>query len=162
LIREPSRATTWAGGAGAGMIAAGAWAAAEPWLSRVGGAGFTDIELLRGLTEALAPGRSKVGRPVGVALHLVNGAAFGAVFATLGGRGIVRGVLGAELEYALLWPLMAWADRAHPARRAGRWPPLLRSRRIFAQEVAAHALFGAVLGALTERSPARRRLAPAG
>jgi hypothetical protein len=46
---------------------------------------------------------------------------------------------------------MAVVDRLHPDRRDGTWPPLLTNRRIAAQEVAGHAVFGAVLGALTRR-----------
>lgn len=47
---------------------------------------------------------------------------------------------------------MAVVDRYHPDRRDGAWPPLLHSRRVFAQEVAAHAIFGAVLGGLVRRA----------
>jgi hypothetical protein len=36
----------------------------------------------------------------------------------------------------------------HENRRSGDWPPLLRNGRVFAYEVTAHALFGAVLGSL--------------
>ena len=43
---------------------------------------------------------------------------------------------------------MLVADRVLPERRAGRWPPLFRSPRVFGQEAAAHALFGEILGAL--------------
>jgi hypothetical protein len=43
---------------------------------------------------------------------------------------------------------MAVVDRYHPDRRSGAWPPLLRNPRVFGQEVAAHAIFGAVLGVL--------------
>jgi hypothetical protein len=43
---------------------------------------------------------------------------------------------------------MVVVDRFHPDRRSGAWPPLLRNRSVFAQEVAVHALFGAVLGGL--------------
>ena len=49
---------------------------------------------------------------------------------------------------AALWPGMAIVDRFLPDRRSGAWPPLLRNGRIFRQEVAAHAIFGGVLGAL--------------
>jgi len=43
---------------------------------------------------------------------------------------------------------MAVVDRFHPDRRSGHWPRLLGNPRVFGQEVALHALFGAVLGAL--------------
>jgi len=46
---------------------------------------------------------------------------------------------------------MVAVDRWHPDRRSGAWPPLLRNGRVFAQEAAVHALFGAVLGLLLPR-----------
>jgi hypothetical protein len=89
---------------------------------------------------------------VGVGLHVANGAVFGAIFARLGGRGVVQGVLAAEAENLALWPAMALVDRHHPDRRSGAWPPLSANGRVFAQEVAVHVLFGMVLGALTRRT----------
>jgi hypothetical protein len=86
-----------------------------------------------------------------LALHLANGAAFGAVFERMDGSGIRCAVLAAELENLVLWPAMAIIDRVHPLRRDGTWPPLLLNGRVFAYEVAVHALFGAVLGSLIAR-----------
>jgi hypothetical protein len=129
----------------AGIAAAGLWAAAEPALGRVFRIPYSDIELLEGLT-----GR---GRAVAVALHLANGAVFGAAFERAGGRGILRGVLAAQGENVALWPAMAIVDRVHPKRRAGAWPPLVSSGRVFAYEVTVHALFGAVLGLLLYEEP---------
>jgi hypothetical protein len=129
----------------AGIAAAGLWAAAEPALGRVFRIPYSDIELLEGLT-----GR---GRAVAVALHLANGAVFGAAFERAGGRGILRGVLAAQGENVALWPAMAVVDRVHPKRRAGAWPPLVSSGRVFAYEATVHALFGAVLGLLLYEEP---------
>ena len=128
-------------GAKAGVLATAAWAAAEPLLGRAVGTPYSDVRLLgRMVTRGLA-------WPVaGLALHLTNGAVFGAAFERLGLRGVRQGVLAAELENLVLWPGFAVADRIHPDRRAGTWPPLLTNRRIAAYEVATHALFGAVLG----------------
>jgi len=89
-------------------------------------------------------------RPVGFAAHLVNGALFGAAFQRFGGRSWKQGIAAAQVENLLLWPGMAVIDRVHPDRRNGTWPPLLFNGRIFAQEVAVHALFGAVLGLLVD------------
>lgn len=130
-------------GAGAGIVAAAAWAGAEPLLGRLFETAYSDVRLLAGLT-----GR---GRASGLAVHLANGAVFGAVFERLGGHGMVRGVVAAEAENLLLWPGMAVMDRLHPDRRSGAWTPLLYDRRVFAYEVTAHALFGAVLGLLLRR-----------
>ena len=130
-------------GAAAGAVAAVLWAAAEPALGRAFGTPFSDVKLLgRGLT------RRKVWPAVGLALHVGNGATFGFAFERLGLRGVRRGVLAAELENLVLWPGMAVVDRVHPDRRSGDWPPLLTSRRAFGYEVATHAFFGALLGAL--------------
>jgi hypothetical protein len=139
-------------GAAAGVAAAAVWAAAEPVLRRISGTPFSDTRLLSGLVERWRPALG-AGYPLGLGLHLVNGAAFGAAFVALGGHGWRQGILAAQVENLVLWPAMLVADRQHPDRRAGRWPPLAGSPRVLGQEVAAHALFGAILGALT---PARR------
>lgn len=124
----------------AGAVAAATWAAAEPVLGRIFHTAYSDVRLLDGLTRS--------GPAGAVVLHLANGALFGAAFARLGGRGIVRAVVAAEAENILLWPAMALVDRVHPDRRAGKWPPLLTNPRVFVYEVTTHALFGAVLGLL--------------
>jgi hypothetical protein len=124
----------------AGTAAAAVWAAAEPTLGRAFRTSYSDVRLLGGLT-----GR---GPWTGLALHLVNGAVFGALFERLGGRGPLRGMLAAQTENLALWPAMLWAQRVHPACASGEWPPLFADRRILAYEVAAHGLFGAVLGFL--------------
>jgi hypothetical protein len=133
-------------GALAGAAAAAVWAAAEPGARRLFGTPYSDVRLLGAMVT-----RRRAWPLVGVALHVANGAAFGAAFARLGGHGIAQGVLAAEAESLALWPGMALVDRYHPDRRSGAWPPLLGNRRVFAQEVAVHALFGTVLGVLTGR-----------
>lgn len=126
----------------AGATAAAAWAAAEPALRRILGTPYTDVRLLG------APLSRRHWRAAGTALHLANGAVAGILFHRLGLRGWKQGVAAALVENTLLWPGMAVVDRVHPDRRSGAWPPLLRNGRIFAQETAVHALFGAVLGSL--------------
>jgi hypothetical protein len=133
-------------GALAGIAGAAAWAAAEPLLGRVFRTPYSDVRLL-GATVT----QGRFWRPVGVALHLGNGAVFGALFTRLGGRGWKQAIAAAELESLVLWPAMTVVDRLHPDRRSGAWPPLLLNGRVFAYEVATHALFGAVLGALAAR-----------
>jgi hypothetical protein len=130
----------------AGAAAAGCWAGAEPLLRRATGGYHRQARLIGGL---VAPEGS--WRAVGLAVHLANGAAFGVAFDRLGGYGVARGVLAAEAENALLWPLVAVLDRIHPDVRSGDWPPLLRNRHAAAQEVLGHAVFGAVLGGLLPR-----------
>jgi hypothetical protein len=132
-------------GALAGIVAAAVWAGAEPLLGRLFRTPYSDRRVLAGLI-----GRSPAAA---LALHLGNGAMFGALFERLGGRGPLRGALAAQVENVVLWPAMAVVDRAHPDRRSGEWPPLLRNGRVFAYEAATHALFGAVLGLLLPQEP---------
>lgn len=127
----------------AGAIAAVAWAAAEPALGRLFAVRYSDVRLLGAVVT-----RSRAWPVAGLALHAANGAVFGSAFRRAGLRGPVAGVAAAELENLALWPWMAAVDRFHPDRRSGAWPPLLLNRRVFAYEVATHAIFGLVLGAL--------------
>jgi hypothetical protein len=131
-------------GMAAGIVAAAVWAAAEPALGRaLGIPWYSDRRLLGGLL--------RVGPEAAIAVHLANGALFGASFERLGLRGPLRGVALAQTESLGLWPFMAAVDRVHEDRRSGAWPPLFRNGRVFAYEVAVHALFGAVLGVLLTR-----------
>jgi hypothetical protein len=132
-------------GALAGIAAAAAWAAVEPLASRLlrPPPGYSDVRLLGAVVT-----ESPAWRPVGVALHLGNGALFGAAFERVGGRGVAQGLLAAQAENLALWPGMAIVDRLHPDRKSGVWPPLLANGRVFAYEAAVHAVFGVVLGAL--------------
>jgi hypothetical protein len=133
-------------GAVAGAVAAAAWAAAEPLGRRFSGPpeGYSDVRLLGAIVT-----QGPLWRPLGLVLHVTNGAIFGAVFERLGGRGWKHGLLAAQAENLALWPAMAAVDRIHPDRRSGAWPPLLTNARVFAYEAAMHALFGIVLGTLT-------------
>jgi hypothetical protein len=134
--------------AAAGVVAAAAWVAVEPALRRSFGGPHRELRLVG---RMLAP--ESAWLPVGVAVHLANGALFGIVFNRLGGRGVRSAVIAAQVENALLWPAMAAVDRLHPDVRSGVWPPLARNPRVIAQEVAGHAVFGAVLGGLLPGRP---------
>ena len=133
-------------GAGAGIVAAAVWAAAEPLAQRAFRTPYSDLRLLgRGVTAG------PLWPAAGLAMHLANGALVRTQFDRRGWRGWKRGLAIAEHENALLWPGMAIVDRLHPDRRSGAWPPLVRNGRVFAYEATLHALFGVVLGALLER-----------
>jgi hypothetical protein len=137
-------------GVAAGIVAAAVWAAAEPALGRaLGVPWYSDRRLLGGLF--------RVGPEAAIGIHLVNGALFGATFERVGLRRPASGVLMAQAESIGLWPAMAIVDHVHEDRRSGTWPPLLRNGRVFAYEVAVHALFGAVLGGLVRSVPTRSR-----
>ena len=132
----------------AGTAAAGAWIAAEPVIRRLTRGPHRELRLISGLLAG-----ERGGDRLGLAVHLVNGAAFGVAFRRLGGRGVRRAVLAAQAENALLWPGMAVADRIHPDVRSGAWPRLVSDRGAIAQEIAGHVVFGVVLGLLL-RDPA--------
>ena len=107
---------------------------------------YSDVRLLG------APLSRRHWRLAGTVAHLLNGAAGGVAFHRLGLQGWKAGVVAAQIEGVALWPAMALVDRYHPERRTGTWPPLLLNRRVFVQEVAAHAIFGAAVGALLRDS----------
>jgi len=127
-------------GAAAGVAAAGAWSALEPLASRALRTDYTDVRLLGRMVS------ERHWLAAGLAVHAVNGAAFGAAFALAGARGPRAGLAWAAAEALGTWPGMALLDRIHPDRRSGRWPRLVTDRRVFAQEAAMHALFGLLLG----------------
>jgi hypothetical protein len=137
-------------GAAAGAVAAGAWAAVEPLAARALGTDYTDVRLLGRLVSR------RRWAVAGTAAHLANGAVAGALFAGAGGRGARAGLALAMVETLATWPGMALLDRVHPDRRSGRWPALVTDRRVFAQEVAMHALFGVLLGLMLPGEPHRR------
>ena len=133
--------------AAAGAVAATAWGLLEPLDRRVFRCDYSDIALL-----GKAFTRGPAWRPLGFALHALNGAAFGLVFHELRSRLDVpprRLALGLALaENVGLYPLSYLVDRYHPARGEPGVPPLLSNPRAFAQATVRHTLFGVVLGRL--------------
>ncbi len=130
-------------GALAGVSGALVWAAQQPLDKRIGGSRYDDVELLG---KAVPVGR---GWPlVGLALHLANGAAFGAAYSAvapkLRGPSWLRGLSAAMVENFATWPLVKLTDRFHPARR--ELEPLSGNRRALAQATWRHAVFGIALG----------------
>jgi hypothetical protein len=134
-------------GALAGALAAGVWAAQEPLDQRLFGVRSSDVELLGKLVTR------RRWRTVGLGLHLLNGAAFGAVyavrFAELPVPAWARGPAAALGEHLATWPLTAVADRVHPAR--GELPAVAADPMAFLQATWRHLLFGAVLGEAERR-----------
>ena len=134
-------------GALAGTAAAAVWAAQQPLDRRVFRHPYDDTELL---------GRWVVGGdgrwlPAGIALHLANGALFGAAYANVAPAlpvpPALRGPLAGLAEHLATWPGTAVLPRVHPADL----PPLWGSGRAFAQSTWRHVLFGLVLGELERR-----------
>jgi hypothetical protein len=131
----------------AGSVAALVWAAQEPLDQRVLGCDYSDVAVLgKGVT------RGQHWRAAGLAIHAVNGAAFGLAFhearrhLPVDGRRLAVGM--ALAEHLALYPLCYLVDRYHPARGEPGVPPLLESGRAFAQATWRHTLFGVVLGRL--------------
>ena len=135
-------------GALAGAVAAGVWAAQQPLDIKAFGVEYDDTELLgKSVT------RSPLWRPVGVAMHVGNGAVFGALYAAAAPRiplpSWARGPAAAMAEHLGTWPLTALVGRLHPA--GGDFPALFANPRAFAQATWRHAVFGLVLGELERR-----------
>ena len=144
-----ARGTRTLRGALAGAIAAGAWAAQQPLDKRITGSGYDDVELLGRLVSRRRP--AWLG--AGIAMHLGNGALFGAAYANVSpllpfppwGRGLAAGMA----EHLGLWPLGRLVDRFHPAR--DDLPRLAGNRTALIQATWRHALFGILLGELEHR-----------
>jgi hypothetical protein len=135
-------------GALAGAAAAGVWALQQPLDRRLFGVAYDDTELLGRWVV-----RSGGWQVAGAGLHLLNGAAFGAVYAhvapSLPVPPVLRGPLAGLAEHLATWPGTALVERVHPAR--GDLPELWGSGRAFAQATWRHVLFGFVLGELERR-----------
>ena len=135
-------------GALAGTVGATAWAAQLPLDKRLFGSDYDDVELLGKLVT-----RGDGWPAAGLALHLQNGALFGAAYALarpfLPGPPLVSAVIASLAEHVASWPLTRLVDRHHPGR--GDLSPLSGNRRAFAQATWRHLLFGMVMGELERR-----------
>lgn len=130
----------------AGSVAALVWGALEPLDRRLFRHDYSDIAVL-----GKAFTRGSGWRPLGFAIHALNGAIFGAVYYEIAKR-VARDPRRLALELALLEHVTLFStgmlvDRHHPARGEPGVATLF-SPRAFAQATVRHALFGVVLGAL--------------
>src|SRR6188768_1450546 len=122
-------------GALAGAAAAAVWAAQQPLDQRVFGCKYDDVELLGRFVTS-----GRAAYPVGLAMHLANGALFGAAYANAS-RGLpipsaLRGPLAGLAEHLATWPGTAALSYVHPA--AEEFPQLWGSGRAFAQATWRH------------------------
>ncbi|HEX2414684.1 MAG TPA: hypothetical protein VHJ37_05660 [Thermoleophilaceae bacterium] len=135
-------------GALAGATAAAVWAAQQPLDKRVFGSRYDDVELLGKLVT-----RGTAWPAAGLAIHLANGAIFGAVYAlarpVIPAPPLATGVGAAMAEHVGFWPLGRVTDAVHPAR--DELETLTGNRAAFAQATWRHLLFGVVLGELERR-----------
>ncbi len=134
--------------AAAGAAGAAIWALQQPFDKKLLRAGYDDVELLG---RALPIQRGWYG--AGLAIHCLNGAAFGLAYSELARRtpGVAPAASAmamAMAENAGLFPLAALVDRFHPAR--DQLAPVFGTRQ-FAQATWRHAILGAVLGLAAER-----------
>ena len=135
-------------GAAAGAVGAAVWAAQEPLDKRVFGVDYSDVELL-----GKAVTRGDEWPAVGLAMHLANGAAFGAAYALakpfLPGPPVARSLIAGMAEHFGTWPFIGIAERVHPAR--ADLPKLAGNARALAQATWRHVLFAVVVGVVEER-----------
>jgi hypothetical protein len=135
-------------GALSGAAAAAVWAAQQPLDKHAFASRYDDVELL-----GKAVTRRPAWLPLGLWLHALNGAVFGAAYANaaplLPLPAWARGPAAGLVEHLGLWPLTRLSDRVHPAR--DQLPRLSGNRRAFAQAAWRHLLFGVVLGELERR-----------
>src|SRR4051795_13309120 len=100
----------------AGAVAATVMTLEQPLDKHLFDSEYDDVEILGKLVT-----RGDEWRPIGTALHVQNGAIFGAIYAQLKpflpGPAPVRGLLAALAENTLLWPGVELIDRHHPARK---------------------------------------------
>jgi len=131
----------------AGAVATVVMTLEQPLDKRLFDSKYDDVEILGKLVT-----RGDNWQPIGFALHVQNGAIFGAAYArlkpSLPGPPVLRGLLVALVEHVAAWPLTALFDRYHPARK--EMPKLAHSRRAFGQATIRHAVFGIVLGLLED------------
>jgi hypothetical protein len=108
---------------------------------------YDDVEILGKLVT-----RGDDWQPIGVALHVQNGAILGAAYPrlkpSLPGPAVLRGLLAGLIEHVATWPMTVLVDRYHPARK--ELPKLAANPRAFGQATIRHAVFGIVLGLLED------------
>jgi hypothetical protein len=135
-------------GALAGGTAAAVWAAQQPLDKRAFGTSYDDVELLGKLVT-----RGSGWPAAGLALHMANGAAFGAAYALA--RPLVpvpplaAGAAAGLAEHLGSWPLAVLIDRYHPAR--SELEGMSGNVRAFLAAGWRHLLFGVVLAELERR-----------
>ncbi len=131
----------------AGAVAAVVMTLEQPVDKRLFDSKYDDVEILGKLVT-----RGDDWQPIGLALHVQNGAIFGVAYArlkpSLPGPAVLRGLLAGLIEHVAAWPLTALFDRYHPARK--ELPKLAANPRAFDQATIRHAVFGIVLGLLED------------
>jgi hypothetical protein len=125
----------------AGALAGVVWRGVEPGLRRVFGHPYSDAQIVTAFVT-----RGPAQPVLDYSVQACGGAAFGALFARLGGREPVAATVAALAENVALMPLFPVIDRVHPDVRDGTWPPLTANPRAAAVSLSGHAVFGVLLG----------------
>ena len=130
-------------GAIAGAAAAGVWALLQPLDKKPFGVDYDDVELLGKFVT-----RGPAWRPIGLAMHIQNGALFGAVYANVVRRTPlprpIAGTAAGLIEHVASWPGVKVTDRFHPARE--ELVTMSGNRRAWWQAAWRHFVFGTALG----------------
>lgn len=133
------------------------WALEQPLDKWLLDCEYDDIQIL-----GKAVTRGPASYAVGLAIHLGNGAVFGALYSNFAGAlplpRALRGPAASLSEHVAFWPLGSLSDRFHPARKD--LPQLQGNRRAFAQGMVRHLVFGLTLGELERRLNAAPEPAP--
>lgn len=142
-------------GAVAGVVAAMAMAVAMGIDMALTRQPTNEFRLLGGLV----PGLRRLWPVTGPLIHLGNGASLGAFFgwvqAGLPGSPWARGLLVAELENVLLWPVLLVLAHVQPKSQRATIQRF-NSPGAFVAEVFRHAVYGIVLGLVFDRLAPRR------
>jgi len=135
-------------GAVCGALAAAVWALEQPLDKALLKSDYDDLAILGKVVT-----QGEAWHPLGLAMHMANGALFGAVYSHVAPLlplpPYARGPAVAMTEHVAFWPLGRLSDRLHPARK--QLPALTGNRRAFAQATIRHLVFGLVLGELERR-----------
>lgn len=133
----------------AGLVAGVAYVATMEIDNRLTGMDLDDLKLL-GRLVVDDPEQAKLA---GIPVHLGNSVALAALYAALGrrlpGPPWLRGVVFANIENTLFYPL-AILEPHHPGIRNGEIDRYF-SLKAYLQSIPRHVVFGAILGALYER-----------
>lgn len=149
-MTPPSTLARIIAGSVAGIAAAGAYMVEQAIDLRIFGHATDDRVLL----GRLVTGNNDVARPLGLAMHLANGAIAGVIYVlvaepVLPGPPLARGVTFIMVENCILYPLARF-EELHPAIRDGSlssyWTPAG-----CAQQLLRHIAFGVVLGPVAAR-----------
>src|SRR5947209_10540937 len=136
----------------AGAVATVVMTLEQPLDRRLFDSDYDDVEILGKFVT-----RGDDWRPIGLALHVQNGAILGAAYSrlkpSLPGWAVLRGLFAGLVEHIATWPMTVLVDRYHPARK--ELPKLAANPRAFGQATIRHAFFGVALG-LFEDAPNRR------